>query len=221
MAFIVVVAMPVTSKGQIVTKGTVRLSLDTVFLDYASGSKTDVEVENENGLPLAPIIKNSLERNVDYDAFTIGFGSPSAGISLGGAIIDNLVLGARLTLGYKTESQETGASDETIDGSVFDWGVLPYLEYVFPTGLVRPFLIAMVGFGGQLGQLDDIDYTRWGFYFGGGGGAHLFFNPHFSLDAFLLASYGIGRGEEQGRLVSKYDFGLFEFNIIIGISGWI
>lgn len=216
-------AVPLSSFAQ-VSQGTLRINADTVFLSYAKGNYTDIEIENTFG-------PSAIDQgDIHYSEFTLGLGQPSAGISMGWAAVDNLVVGLRLTLGYETrtmEESETAGDTVTKDQSLFAWGALPYIEYVFPTGLLRPFLMITLGFNGytddgDIASNENTDIAEWQFYAGGGGGLHMFFADAFSLDLVLTAAFGYGFGSVASES-TKMDYRntLFQLTTLIGVSGWV
>ena len=189
------------SAAALVTRGTLRPSMDTVLMQYRNGS-VDPEDRNDR----------------DYDDIGLGLGLPYAGVGFGVAVIDNLLIGGRLTLGYQNDEVED------FDLSRFTWGVLPYVEYVFLDGVVRPFVMGTLGFEGETGEQDNDDFKEFRFAFGGGGGAHFFIAPVFSIDATMLVWGRVGKGEwdYRGTVLRDYDYSVREFRIdtLFGLSGW-
>ncbi len=206
---IVSLGLPEPAESQ-VKSGTVRLHLDTLFMGYLFNNYDPEEGEE-----------------VETGTFSIGLGNPRLGIGFGLAVIDQLVIGGRFT-GYLTAS-EIDEIDYKLKG--FQWGILPYVQYLFLTGVVRPFIIGQMGFSGLAESSEDdrveIDRNRWGFVFGGGGGVHFFLGNRLSIDLTVLFDYSIGRQTEEhdyawdiADVELEATVSRFEWSTLLGLSGW-
>ncbi len=179
--------------------GLFKLSLDSSFFGFGMG-----EVDPDGG------------RTNDFDSPTFGVGLSSPGIGLGYTVIDCLVIGGRVTLGVQ------GYDDLFRNDESFYWSVLPYFEYIFLSGVARPFVTGTIGFEGvKEDAFDDHGRRWWGFTFGGGGGAHFFVIDQVSIDAMLLITFTVGRGEDE-RPDDDLDFKLWHFKLsgLFGLSAW-
>ncbi len=177
--------------------GLFKVSLDSTVFAFGVG-----EVDWEDGP----------ER--DYDAPTVGFGLSSAGIGFGYTVIDKLVIGGRLTLGMEGRDEYLG------DDWWFIWSVLPFAEYVFLDGLVRPFVMGTLGFEGKSDDFDDNDTWWWGFTFGPGGGIHFFVHDNVSLDLIGMFLFTVGTGEDGRPRDDDFKHWRFRLSVLAGISGW-
>lgn len=190
-----------------------KIGAGTVFLHFADGKYSDAE-----GREIPPAFQD----DVDYQNFTFGLGEPQAGVDVGAAVFDNLLIGARLRLGYDTQTVEYGNQAETDNQSAFTLSFLPYAEYVFLDGLLRPFIVVVTGVDGRVGEMDDTGVSQWAFFAGAGGGAHIFLGESFSLDFSLIPGLGVGRGKNEIEDRQwKYDNLYFDLTLAIGVSGWI
>jgi hypothetical protein len=78
------------------------------------------------------------------------------------------------------------------------------------------------GVDGAVGETADAHTSKWAFFIGSGGGAHIFFHDVFSLDFALIPGLGLGKGKnENDQSDWDYDNIYFDFNISIGASGWL
>lgn len=179
--------------------GQFRVSLDTELLGFGKG---EIDPDGRNN-------------DIDYDAVTFGLGMAGTGIGFGYTVIDNLLIGGRLSLGLE------GLDRYQIDGDGFIWSVMFYAEYIFLPGMFRPFVTATLGFGGI--KTDDlIDCWWWSMTGGIGGGLHIFLIPNVSLDATLLIKMGGGTGEFENNVINDIDYKhwLFSFDLALGVSAW-
>ncbi|MCP4707099.1 MAG: hypothetical protein GY869_00620, partial [Planctomycetes bacterium] len=149
----------------------------------------------------------------DFSVPTVGVGMASAGIGFGYTVIDKLVIGGRLTLGMD------GYDEYHFDDWGFVWSVLPFAEYVFLSGLVRPFVMGTLGFEGRN---DDFGRDRWwwGFTFGRGGGIHFFLQDNISLDLIGMFLFTVGTGERDFGRDEDFTHWRFRLSVLVGISGW-
>ena len=139
----------------------------------------------------------------DVNSFQIGLnprpggdrvGTSTPGLGFGYAFSNNLYVGGRLQLGFSSTDEENDGLN--FEQKYFDWQVLPYGEYLFLDGPLRPFVAAQVGVGGTKLTGDVPDRHTVQFIISGGGGVHYFLAPGFSFDAMML------------------------FEMLVGISGW-
>ena len=198
----IVLCFPAISVAQ-VYKGTLKLHLDSQLLGYKFKNFDFEEASEEQ-----------------RKAFALGLGSPHIGMGIGAAAVENLVIGARLA-GYFDTEKIDGTDAET---KVSHWSILPYAEYVFSTGVVRPVIMLTLGLMGDVVEgIGDAESNAWMFHIGLGGGISFFLGHRFSLDLAARLGYGIGQMEEtlaedQTR-EARVD--QFNVNILLGISGWI
>ncbi|MDJ0764343.1 MAG: hypothetical protein QNJ97_15295 [Myxococcota bacterium] len=177
--------------------GLFKLSLNSTFFRFGMG---EVDVEDQPG-----------ER--DYDAATVGVGMQNAGIGFGYTVIPGLVVGGTVTLGLQGLDEFHG------DDEAFIWQLLPYVEYIFLDGLVRPFVRGTVGFEG-LSSDEFGDVWWWGFTFGAGGGAHFFIRDYISLDALLMLGFTVGTGEFEAGNDRDFSHWRFRISALLGMSAW-
>lgn len=134
---------------------------------------------------------------------------PAVGVSVGFQIIEPLIIGARTGFGAFVSHVDTpGPLDhQTFTSGLF--ALIPYVEYMFLTGNIRPFVGGELGF--QLTFPDGGD-TQAGFIAGALGGVHIFATPSFSISptAFLDFIYR-GADENAG----------FAFGGVVTLQGWI
>ena len=178
-----------------VPSGMFRLHLETTLLTVGTGEyKYDgAGDQNSSGL-------------------TVGVGLPGMGIGFAGTLGRGWVLGGRVWLG--AESDEWSAEG---NADWFRWSLSPYFEYVFMTGIFRPFVTGMIAIEG-LSNLDgNNDYSFWGLAVGGGGGAHIFVFNQISLDVTLMMDFRFGSGHAGNQDFSHWRFA---FDTLFGISAW-
>jgi len=98
------------------------------------------------------------------------------------------------------------------------WSILPYLEYVWLTGIVRPFVKGQLGIEG----LHDENYDFFGILLGAGGGIHIFPNTdRLSLDVNGDFTFRFGGGDANDDAAGgHFNHWRFAFAIAFGISGW-
>ncbi|MCP4606610.1 MAG: hypothetical protein GY847_39890 [Proteobacteria bacterium] len=193
-----ILMVPIQSRA-VTRAGLFKISLDSKLFGFCVGERDF----DDGGDP-------------DFESPTVGIGLSSAGIGFGYTVINGLVIGARVTTGLE------GLDVYHIDDEVFIWSVLPYAEYIFLSGLVRPFVMGTLGFEGM--RTDDFgnDTWWWGFTFGGGGGVHFFVVENVSIDATLLATFTVGTGEQDNNRGPDEDFSHwhFKFSTLAGMSAW-
>lgn len=175
-----------------VEKGTLRFHLDTSVMEHK------YDLKNEESLP--------------FHLFWAD--SPYLGFGFGGAVIDNLVLGARTTLGFHDNNPDAVNPNEHYR---VQFGFLPYLEYLFwPSHWLSPFVTAQLGFEGA----EAPNHSTWNFKTGAGGGLHFFLIPQFSMDLTAFLSYHGGHhlDKERERRVPNH---LLSTSVMFGLSGWL
>ncbi|MCP4605039.1 MAG: hypothetical protein GY847_31705 [Proteobacteria bacterium] len=156
---------------------------------------------------------------------------------------ESLVLGTRLALFWDTDRGEgtsfiNGEEFEYEDKSEsFDFTILPYIEYLFGDGPIRPFVTAIVGYTGcrneygllsDSSEMDSISEKSNGLVAGVGGGIHVFVGKYFSLDAEVIGAYSFNynRNRINGSALIQEGSGVstvhgFEVEGKLGISGWL
>lgn len=105
---------------------------------------------------------------------------PFVGASGAYQVTDAILIGARLGLGVAVF--ETAFTDTTV-GAV---ALLPFFEYLFLDGTIRPFIGAQAGF--QVIFPEDQDARAW-FIGGGMGGVHIFAADGFSISPTLFVDF--------------------------------
>ncbi len=203
--------------------GTLRAHLESTFFSLYAG-ELDPDVGN----------------NVDFNQFSFGLGAPNDNqmnvllptgqvfLGFGGAVIDNLLIGGRVAMFFARHEDDPSGSPGDLSYKSFHWGVIPYAEYLFLDGPVRPFVTAELGFHGVVGAQEycgggsctDDDYHGWFFRIGAGGGAHFFLAESFSIDASMLLGFSHGGGEWDDD-DDDWEIDLFRMDLLLGISGWI
>ncbi|MBN2341440.1 MAG: hypothetical protein JXX29_00470 [Deltaproteobacteria bacterium] len=156
------------------------------------------------------------EPDEGYGGLEIGAGMSRFGVGLAGTLGSGFVLGGRVALGQEAGNWTPGNDDEG-----FVWSVAPYLEYVFLSTRVRPFVKAIAGFEGSHWENNG---GFWGALFGGGGGIHIFLRPNVSIDIDLDLVFRVGTGEWSGnRNTPDDDFShwRFYFGTLFGLSAWL
>jgi len=168
----------------------------------------------------------------------LGFG---VGYAFGGPIS----IGVRVFLGFSADRRKDAAdeSDDTKETWFnFKYSVLPYFEYAFGAGKVRPFITVIAGLDGAMDRL-KVDYSgpgpdRTNRYsaatsmgvIGFGGGAHVFLADRVSLDIWLVEAIGIGAVDETDKEevdgdTNSEDDKTFVWGsrteLFLGITGWI
>ena len=209
---------PVRSEAQ-VTKGKLRLSLDTRLMGFTAAT-TDFD--------------SSAFTDTKTRAFTLGIGNPELGVGIGYTVIDGLVIGARFAIAFTTtKTDPDGGNNDKLHA--FDLMILPYVEYAFNLGgRIAPFVMATLGYDCALAK--DISYEDDNspydkavtnlFVMGAGGGAHFFLAEQFSLDASLLLFGGFGgykveAGDADNSQSTDASVRSFDMELLVGFSGWI
>ncbi len=127
------------------------------------------------------------------------------------AVINKLFIGLRLGLAYQHGGDP--------DWSVFSLSFLPYFEYIFLNGVVRPFVTATIGLTTNI-YGEGADWFMIGMYLAGGGGAHFFIGKHFSIDLTGLVGLYLGGGHMDNvpeTMDNFFDIA-FRFSILVGLS---
>jgi hypothetical protein len=167
------------------------------------------------------------------------------GFGIGYELSNRISIGARVILGFSAVRPKD-ADDEDDDDKetdfVFDYAVLPYLEYALGTDRIRPYLTVVAGLDGTMyrskyeGSEGDVDYTErdtvalsFG-VIGVGGGAHVFLADSVSLDLWLLEMVGVGALDYKSSIDIDGDTESEEdktfawrsrTELFVGITGWI
>ncbi len=206
---------------------TVRIDLNLSLLNF---TRTKWNFDSDEGYSVSNF------RFGPVPMSRIGFG---IGFSSNG----HAFFGARVILGISTQKwKEAGDSSDDDDEKYLklDYALLPYFEYTFGTGRVKPFLSLQVGLDGtyerakweELGgdySSTWINATNMG-VIGLGGGVHIFLASAISLDLWLLESIGVGSLIESDNWESDgqsetHDDKTFVWSsrteLFLGLSGWI
>jgi hypothetical protein len=132
---------------------------------------------------------------------------PLVGAGVGYQATDAIVIGGRLGFGVATVDSNTPIGDDDTTVGVF--ALLPYFEYLFGAGTIRPFIGAQAGF--QVFFPDDGDANAW-FIGGPLGGVHIFAADGFSISPTAFFDF-IYRGADENA----------GFDLILAVSfeGWI
>jgi hypothetical protein len=135
---------------------------------------------------------------------------PMVAASFGYQVTDALVIGARAGFGIAlvhTELPPGVGGDPDLNVGALSF--LPYVEYLFLSGNVRPFVGGQAGF--QVIFPDTLDAQ--GTFIGGAlGGVHIFATPSFSISPYANLDF-VYRGADENA----------GFDLILGASfeGWI
>ena len=145
---------------------------------------------------------------------TISFG-PSAqglGFGVGFGITDNLVIGGNLVLNY------TSTKREGSDAHGFaDVKLMPYLEFLFGSGSVRPFIGGALMMELQSGE----DYGAQLFGLAGLGGVHVFMTDSVSLDFSGRLYFEAGSSSvDVGPATADASLTSVGLLVLAGVSGW-
>ena len=138
-----------------------------------------------------------------FGLWSTNLARPQLGASFGYQVIEPLIIGARA--GFGVALLDAGAVDDT-QGLI---AIVPFIEYMFGEGTVRPFIGAQAGF--QVIFPDRSDAQAW-FVGGGLGGVHIFATPGFSISPTLMLDF-LYRGDAE-----RAGFGL---SGIVTLNGWI
>jgi hypothetical protein len=172
-------------------------------------------------------------------------------------------VGLRLLLGFsshkptlknKDGDEITYMGDELTDGSyetsssTFRYGILPYFEYAFGKGAVRPFLTIAVGLEGEkdksmekYSNSDDDYYDKWEtsavtnmLGVGLGAGVHFFAGTRVSLDLWLCETFFFGNQVENEKESIEFDGDddsnsdeytnavfMAQTDLFLGLSAWL
>jgi hypothetical protein len=163
------------------------------------------------------------------------------GFGIGYDLDGRLSLGARVALGLAASRRKQAESDERGSDLAFDWAVLPYLEYAFGAGRIRPFLTVAAGVDGTVtrttaaGVNDMGDWTdvHKGMLTLGavevGGGLRVFVADRVSLELSLLETAGVGKlvekedyaGEQGENYIDEHLAWRSRTEIVLGLTGWL
>ncbi len=136
---------------------------------------------------------------------------PLVGASFGYQVTDAIVIGARAGFGIGVVHSQVDTPFGTVvnDTNVGAIGLLPYFEYLFLDGNIRPFVGAQAGF--QVFWPDSGDGQ--GAFIGGGlGGVHIFATPSFSISPIAYLDF-VYRGADRNAGV--------DFIIAVSFEGWM
>ena len=125
-------------------------------------------------------------------------------------VTDAVLIGARVGLAY--QGLDVGPTTQDVGA----FGILPFFEYLFGDGNIRPFIGAELGF--QLAFLEsfgigggDLD-THAMFIAGGLGGVHIFLADGFSISPGAVFDFlYYGRNERAG----------YQLTFVVSFEGWI
>lgn len=160
-------------------------------------------------------------RGVAYPQFRFNFGPVGSTItvatqydyalSAGYQLTDDIVLGARVNFGfYFLDTNLVPPLDD--DFAVGTLGLLPFFEYMFLRGDIRPFVGAQAGFTAffaeDTSQINDAVIVR----LGGTGGVHLFATDSFSVTPWAMLSFLYNSGNEAAG---------FELLFMLSLDGWL
>ncbi len=187
---------PTASAVNHVDKGTLRFHIDTSVLKYRYNAKT--------------------ERSEPFHLFWED--SPYANFGVGYAVIDRLLIGARMGFGFRDDDPD---AHDPGDHYAVRLGFLPYIEYLFfPLPWLSPFVTGQLGVEGQ----ETHNRSNWNFVVGGGGGLHFFVIPEFSMDLTGFLSYhgGHDKRKRDGRdREDKVPIHIISTTVLFGLSGWL
>jgi hypothetical protein len=185
------------------------------------------------------------ESSSGYRSYGFDIGPASRfGIGISCNLNGRLSLGARVAFGFSSASQKWdfhGGDHPKTDIDV-DYAVLPYLEYAFGAGRIRPFLTVVAGVDGAVSRSRREGYDDTGEWtdkhtavltlgaLGLGGGLHVFLADRISLDLWLLEAVGFGRmrttqdmdgGTEPDDIEDEHFAWRSRTEIVLGLTGWI
>jgi hypothetical protein len=178
--------------------GTFRLGLDSTlfrfsYIEYQKAGESD---------------------NDFYDT-SLGLGVSNPGLNIGTTILDGLVLGGRISVGRIGQDQFLNS------GQYINWSALPYFEYVFSEGVLRPYIALQFGAEGVAKYPND-DTSWWSFDIQAGGGLHFFAYQYISIDLGLLAGFAVGTGVVSDTVNStEFRHWRFTASCLLGVSGWL
>ena len=201
----------------------------TTFPTFTAAARNDTRLRLDLNLSLFRVgYQTELEDNgADDVRFTTGPFASNLGFGIGAVFRNAISVGCRILIGIG-ESPDGFLTQSDL---YFAYGVLPFFEYAFRTGRVRPFLHLSAGVGGFVNNIDDdhdIRRTRVQFIGGFGAGIHIFFGPRISLDWWLLERLGVGKekrtfGANNGVETPDSESAMFtsDTDIFIGLTAWI
>jgi len=142
----------------------------------------------------------------------------SAGIGLGYAVSETVVIGVDLLASYASENQE-----DAEDTSETTFGIAPMLEYVVDTGgKVRPAFGIRVGVAAISVSMGDMDTSATHFVVGAELGAKGFVTNTFSINPCVSFRYIAGSGTADGPGRSTdLSFSGFGVGLGVDLSGWM
>ncbi len=222
-------AEPIADAPSVYAGGrTIRVDLNLSLFNY---TRTKWDVDTDEGVSLSTVTFGPVP------SLRLGFG---IGFSPNGHVF----VGTRVLLGISTlRWKEAGdSSDEGGEHYLgLDYALLPYLEYAFGDGKIKPFIAFEIGLDGT--------YERWAYENSGGGdessesiyatnlalvgiggGVHLFLGSSVSLDLWLLESIGVGALNESSAWESdgysdtvndKTFVWRTRTEVFLGLSAWI
>ncbi len=127
-------------------------------------------------------------------------------IGAGFQLTSDIVLGARATFGYASSFNFGGV------GFGSEYGVLsflPYFEYMFVDGDIRPFVGAHGGVTGYFPEMGDAEAIAIA---GGEFGVHLFADPAFSFSPALWVNFLYNGFIERAG---------FSIGLLVSLEGWL
>jgi len=168
---------------------------------------------------------DNLDDDLDgVSAITAGPLRAPLGIGIGGSIGNHVSLGCRFLLGFTARDYDVETS-----GTYFEYKILPYIEIAFGHRRVKPFIVFSTGVGGYVSNYkygDDYesDSSSVQFLFGVGGGVHIFFGEHASLDFWEFETIGVGKETEEWSdedTVEDFLVLTSSADLFIGLTIWI
>lgn len=183
--------------------GRFKLGMETAIFEYSSR-----ETDAGSGASTA---------NDSIDEVSFGIATSRSGVELAYGVSDTIVVGARLMFVHR--STETAPGTPDVDTTQF--GFVPHLDYVFPSGdSARVFLGPMVGV-----MLADVEHNSTQlFLFGGSFGAHIFAARRFSIDPRLSVAYALGKTDVAAVPPApdlRADAREIAVSAMLGISAWL
>lgn len=139
---------------------------------------------------------------LQFGLWSTNVARPQLGASFGYQVIEPLVIGVRAGFGVLFVDAGSGQTTGVL-------ALVPFLEYMFGEGTIRPFVGVEAGFQVDFPNNGD---AQGAFVGGGLGGVHIFATPSFSISPTLILDF-LYRGD-----IERAGFGV---SGIVTLNGWI
>ena len=207
-----------------------RLSMDTSLFHF-SKDKYDF---SDGGYTYKESITSF---GIGGGGYTLSDDSSQSGslfrLGIGGVLMNHLIIGIDFGLAMARVMLKEEEEDDDDDDKfgMFGFNVMPYISYKFGEGVVQPFVTATFGYDGAILKYEDDSYSykvmAHQFALAGGGGIHIFPAESFSFDLSAMMGGAFGKlvvkekEDDYEEEKDKYPITSLNFNIFVGISGWI